>query len=593
MLMLLPLAGLVALLVGTVVEAMNRSSGPAALALSRRWLHPKSHPGPATVTNEGGAVEPQAQTRMPFTPVSFVPAVIRPTTLPSALSLNPPTPSGTPPRATPDREREARLRQSVEGLLQVAPEFSAYRTLNEPQRRVLTIAGVVLVVGLLVVTRATLVLLVTVLTFVYTGVLLFRIKLFRLALHPESTNSDMVVDISDHDAATAVAADLPTFTVLVPAYREGPAVLGRLIQSLEALDYPRHLLDVKLLLEEDDELTISAAETVGVGGWIETVLVPVAEPRTKPKACNFGLTTARGELVTVFDAEDRPEPLQLRRAALAFRDAPPTLACLQAELSYFNPDQNIITRWFTIEYTMWFTQFLPGLTRLDAPVPLGGTSCHFRRSVLMASGAWDPYNVTEDADLGVRLHRLGYRTAVLRSVTMEEANSDFVNWVKQRSRWYKGYLQTWLVHMREPSRLWGELGGLAFIRFSLFVGGTPILAALNPVFWALTLFWFLAKPAFIIALFPAPLYYLALFCWLGGNFLIAYASMLTALKIDRFSLFLAAVLVPLYWVMMSLAAVKAFMQLIQNSNYWEKTEHGLDLLQPVRRRRATGVASAS
>jgi cellulose synthase/poly-beta-1,6-N-acetylglucosamine synthase-like glycosyltransferase len=593
MLMLLPVAGLVALVVGTVVEAMNRSSGPTAPALPRRWLQSRSRRGTTAFPTEDGIAERLPPTRTHFTPVSLVPAVTRPTTLPSALSLSPPTPSGTPPRSTPDPDREARLRQSVEGLLQVAPEFSAYRTLNERQRRVLTITGVVLAVGLLLLTRATLVLLVTVLTIVYTAVLLFRIKLFRLALRPESTNNDMVIDISDHDAATAPADDLPSFTVLVPAYREGPGVIGRLIQSLEAIDYPRHLLDVKLLLEEDDELTINAAKTVGLGGWIEMVLVPVAEPRTKPKACNFGLTAARGELVTVFDAEDRPEPLQLRKAALAFRDAPPTLACLQAELSYFNPDQNIITRWFTVEYTMWFTQFLPGLTRLDAPVPLGGTSCHFRRSVLMASGAWDPYNVTEDADLGVRLHRFGYRTAVLRSVTMEEANSDFVNWVKQRSRWYKGYLQTWLVHMREPRRLLDEIGPLAFIRFGLFVGGTPILAALNPVFWALTLFWFLAKPAFIVALFPAPLYYLALFCWLGGNFLIAYGFMLTALKMDRFSLFLAAVLVPLYWVMMSLAAVKAVMQLVQNSNYWEKTEHGLDLLQPARRRRDTEVASAS
>jgi cellulose synthase/poly-beta-1,6-N-acetylglucosamine synthase-like glycosyltransferase len=280
--------------------------------------------------------------------------------------------------------------------------------------------------------------------------------------------------------------------------------------------------------------------------------------------------------VTVYDAEDRPDPLQLRRAVAAFRRLPPDVACLQAKLSYHNAEQNLITRWFTAEYALWFGQFLPGLVKLGAPVPLGGTSNHFRRDTLVRVGGWDPFNVTEDADLGIRLHRLGFRTRVLESITLEEANSDFVNWGKQRSRWYKGYLQTWLVHMRHPRRLWQRLGLRGFVGFNLFVGGTPFLALLNPVFWVLTAMWFLAKPPIILELFPPWLYYTSMLSLVVGNFTFLYTAMVGARLTGRPSLVLASLLSPIYWVMMSIAAIKAAVQLFSAPTFWEKTEHGLD-----------------
>src|SRR5207247_7375152 len=224
-------------------------------------------------------------------------------------------------------------------------------------------------------------------------------------------------------------------------------------------------------------------------------------PRTKPKACNYGLTLARGDLLTIYDAEDRPDPLQLRRAAVAFRRLDDPVACLQARLSYHNANQNMITRWFTAEYLTWFGGLLPALVEQGAPVPLGGTSMHIRTDVLRMIGAWDPYNVTEDADLGLRLHRLGYRTHVLDSTTYEEATSDFVNWVKQRSRWYKGYMQTWLVHSRHPRRLWKELGPTGFLSFHLTIGATPLVPLINPIFWLLTLLWTVGHFPFIETLF--------------------------------------------------------------------------------------------
>jgi cellulose synthase/poly-beta-1,6-N-acetylglucosamine synthase-like glycosyltransferase len=298
-------------------------------------------------------------------------------------------------------------------------------------------------------------------------------------------------------------------------------------------------------------------------------------PRTKPKACNYGLQLTGGEIVTIYDAEDRPEPLQLRRAAVAFRRLGPEVACLQAKLHYHNLGDNFITRSFGAEYLSWFAFMLPALAGAGGPVPLGGTSMHVRRDALERVGAWDPHNVTEDADLGVRLHRFGYRTEVLDSVTLEEANSDFVNWVKQRSRWYKGYLQTWLVHARHPVRLWRELGTRAFVAFNVVVGGTPMLAALNPVFWLLALLWLAGRPQVLQMLFPAWLYYPAMVCLAGGNFLAVYRLVVGVRMLGRLDLLGAALCSPVYWAMMSIAAIRAIAELTVKPSHWEKTVHGL------------------
>ena len=255
----------------------------------------------------------------------------------------------------------------------------------------------------------------------------------------------------------------------------------------------------------------------------------------------------------------------------------PNVACLQAKLAYSNVDQNLITRWFAIEYVMWFSYFLPGLATVGAPVPLGGTSNHFRRSVLEAVGAWDPHNVTEDADLGIRIEREGFEIRILDSVTFEEANSDFVNWIKQRSRWFKGYAQTCLVHLRDPVTLWRDLGAMGFLEFVLFVGGTPLLAVLSPLFWALTAVWFVAQPHLIRAVFPAPVFYAGLVCWAFGNFAIFYLTLATCRAMKRPDLSGAALLIPLYWAMMWIAAIKGFVQLVATPSFWEKTTHGLHL----------------
>lgn len=473
-----------------------------------------------------------------------------------------------------DTDRDADLEGSVDGLARWRPDLSAHVTLSGGQRWTLIAAGVAAAAALFAAPRAAVIAVNGLLVGLYAAAVVYRVLLFRASLR-----GGALTRIPDDEALALPGHQLPPYTVLVPVYKE-PEVVGQLLAALDALDYPRDLLDVRLLVEADDAATIAAAQAARPGPHVTVVAVPPAQPRTKPKALNYGLSAARGDLVTIYDAEDLPEPLQLRRAVAALQRLGPDFACVQARLDYYNPQQNLLTRWFTIEYGAWFAHLLPGLARLGAPIPLGGTSNHFRRDALDAVGGWDPRNVTEDADLGIRLDRFGYHVGVLDSTTLEEANSDAVNWVKQRSRWYKGYLQTWLVHMRNPLRTYRELGFRGFIGLNLFVAGTPLLAVLNPATWFLSILWLVAQPAFIEALFPGPTYYLALACLVLGNLACLYLNVLSARLNDTPELVPAALLMPGYWVLMSLAAAKAWLQLILTPSFWEKTTHGLSTVDP-------------
>jgi cellulose synthase/poly-beta-1,6-N-acetylglucosamine synthase-like glycosyltransferase len=466
-------------------------------------------------------------------------------------------------------DRDADLAFSVHGLDRAHPELSAQRTLTAGGWRALIACGSLAAACLVVNPFATAIMVNAVLLLMYVATLLHRLVLFRRAVRDPS-----IIHVSDGAARAIPDEELPVYTVLVPAYRE-PDVVATSLAAIDHFEYPRDRLDVKVLLEADDDATQAAVRECAPGAHVEVVIVPPAGPRTKAKACNYGLCRARGEYVTIFDADDVPEPLQLRRAVAAFRELPDDVACLQAKLAFYNPDVNRLTRWFELEYATWFSHYLPGLVAQGAPLPLGGTSNHFRRDTLQAAGAWDAHNVTEDADLGIRIHRLGYRVRVLDSTTFEEANADFVNWVQQRSRWHKGYLQTWLVHLRRPRQLWRELGASGFVAFNLFLGGTPILALVNPVVWLMTLWWFVSKPGWIVALFPAPLYYVGVCSLVFGNLTCIYLNVVTARLAGKPDMVGTALLVPFYWLLMSLAAVKAAWQLMSAPTFWEKTVHGL------------------
>lgn len=367
-------------------------------------------------------------------------------------------------------------------------------------------------------------------------------------------------------------AQLPVITILLPLYRDG-AALPALAQAIDRLDYPAAKKDVKLLLEEDDPETIAEAQKLGLDQRYETIIIPPLAPRTKPKACNYGLYLARGEFIVIYDAEDLPEPDQLRKAAAQFAAGDANLACVQARLNYYNRDDNWLTRLFTLEYSLWFDWLLPALQRMGAPIPLGGTSNFFRTDTLAAIGGWDPYNVTEDADLGLRLSRLSYRVEVMGSTTFEEANCRADNWMRQRSRWLKGYLQTWLVHMRQPHRIIATTGWRGFLAVQLFVAGNVFSAVINPVMWTGFLFWITLHPPILDQLFPAPVLYLNFFALIFGNLVFVLLMVIGPLKRGWRGLAPYGLTAPAYWLLSSAAAYKALWQAIFRPHYWEKTDH--------------------
>lgn len=365
-------------------------------------------------------------------------------------------------------------------------------------------------------------------------------------------------------------AELPHFTV-VAALHDEVEVVGRLVGAIDALDYPLEKLDIKLVLESDDVATRAAVAELALRAPYEIVLAPVCDPRTKPKALNAALAFARGEFIAVFDAEDQPEPGQLRAAVACFRDHGPELACVQARLTIGNTRDSWLTRLFTAEYAGLFDVFLPGLARYRLPLPLGGSSNHFVTSVLRDVGGWDAHNVTEDADLGMRLARFGYRAAVMESSTWEEAPARLRPWIRQRTRWFKGWLQTWLVHMRRPIKLWRELGAGGFAVFQLVVGGSVLAALVHPVFLGIFASGFIADGR---AAFDS------LYSPYGAAFAAGYASsiMLGLVGLARRRLLSQAwvlVLVPVYWMLLSVAAWRAVYKLLVRPFEWEKTAHGL------------------
>ena len=411
------------------------------------------------------------------------------------------------------------------------------------------------------------VLAISLLTLAFALVTLVRVFALWQFMRPTS--------VRDRDVNYAVPEDaLPPYTLLVPLYREAGVAAG-LVSAMQALDYPKGQLEIFFLTETDDNGTRAALAASGLADHMHVITVPDGEPRTKPRALNYGLTFARGEFVAIFDAEDVPDPGQLRAAVAAFRSAGFETACVQARLSIYNPGQNVLTRQFTLEYAALFDGILPALDRLGLPLPLGGTSNHFRRCDLERAGAWDPFNVTEDADLGVRLARLQKRVAMLDSVTWEEAPDTFTAWFSQRTRWIKGWMQTYLVHMRSPVQLWRELGPWKFLGFHLIVGGLILSALAHPLFYAAVLTstldgTFLSWPV------DGPDAVLWLTCCFNAAASYFCSLALIALAVARRGgrlLVRSALGLPFYWLAISLASYKAFAEIVTRPHYWAKTPH--------------------
>ncbi|WP_436642467.1 glycosyltransferase [Microbaculum sp. FT89] len=414
----------------------------------------------------------------------------------------------------------------------------------------------------------------------FLGVIGLRLTAAVLGLLPSS----LVSSLSGPPESSRPLSDreLPDYTVLVPLYREAALVPG-LIAALARLDYPAHRLDIKIVAEADDAETLAVLRRAALPPQVQVVVVPDAAPKTKPKALGFALAFARGAFVTVFDAEDLPDPRQLRRAAERFAAEPEDIVCLQARLAWYNWPESWFTRQLALEYASLFEVFLPALERLGLPFPLGGTSNHFRIRALRAVGGWDAYNVTEDADLGLRLARAGYRCKTLRSTTLEEAPVSFRPWLCQRTRWMKGWIQTYLVHMRAPGDLMRRLGPVRFLGIQAIFGGVVVSAFVHPIFLAVIAVQVLHGDIFLDGGGPVDF----AVNWLGvlnliAGYLAGFALALAGLRHrPMWWLVPELALLPVYWLTMSIAAVRAVAQLCRAPHLWEKTEHGLTGMAPV------------
>jgi cellulose synthase/poly-beta-1,6-N-acetylglucosamine synthase-like glycosyltransferase len=457
------------------------------------------------------------------------------------------------------------LRTAIHNLAKSQPEMSASRRLSATQAAV--IAGLIGGAAMLGLTKGAGVLAYAAAvggTLFFTLVIAIRVycllpsALPRLSAPPNLANNA-----------------LPTYSVLVPIFKE-TAILEQLIGALTGLDYPHDKLDIKLILEEDDLPMLRAVAEIALPQHFEIIVVPAGKPQTKPRALSYALQFARGSLVTIFDAEDIPHSQQLRLAAAGFAAAPGEVACLQASLSFYNPDANWLTRQFAAEYAGLFILMLPALAERGLPILLGGTSNHFRREALETCGGWDPFNVTEDADLGLRLARLGYRCDVFASDTLEEANMELGNWLRQRRRWLKGFLQCWLVHMREPFRLYRELGAEGFWTTQCLTIGVFGSALFHPFLLAFSI-WRLS-PGNITKLPDTVFTHLLTgtsVAILMGGYVVSMAMAAQGLALqgirNRWPVIAS---LPLYWMLMSVAAWLAVWDFAVRPFHWHKTRHG-------------------
>jgi len=449
------------------------------------------------------------------------------------------------------------------------PELSARITFSRGQKVGLAIVGAILLVLLVFFPVQVVIGVITAISVVF-----FAGTVFKFFVAMLGAKFDVVERVSDADVAALTDIELPKYTVLVPVFREAN-IVAQLVANLGKIDYPVDKLEVLVLIEEEDHLTRDAFLGANPPPHMQIVTIPKGAPQTKPRACNVGLYFATGDYLVIYDAEDTPEPDQLKKAVVAFRRGGEKTVCIQASLNYFNAEENVLTRMFTLEYSYWFDYMLAGLDAADLPIPLGGTSNHFRTSALIELGGWDPYNVTEDADLGIRASALGYRVGVVNSTTMEEANTSIPNFVRQRSRWIKGYMQTTLVHARRPRQLIKEIGWRRFLSFALLIGGTPATFLGVLPLYAVTLFTIFIPAEVLEQFFPVWLLWICLVNFVIGNSVMVYLSMMGPYKRGTFELILWAIINPIYWILHSVASYKGLWQLITKPHYWEKTEHGL------------------
>jgi len=406
---------------------------------------------------------------------------------------------------------------------------------------------------------------------VFTLLISTVLKMIAAVFHYQSRTTRIDPSAALQAGATTPAR-LPKVSILVPLFKEKD-ITEHLVQRLERLDYPKELLEICLVVEADDHTTRDAIAKAKLPFWLRAITVPEGQLRTKPRALNFAMDFCSGSIIGIYDAEDAPARDQIHKIVRRFHERGPEVACLQGVLDYYNARTNWLSRCFTIEYASWFRVVLPGFIRMGFAIPLGGTTLFFRRSALEQLGRWDAHNVTEDADLGIRLARHGYRAELVETVTEEEANCRMVPWVKQRSRWLKGYAITWAVHMRDPALLLRQLGPWKFFGVQMLFLGTLSQFVLAPLLWS---FWMIPLGIWhpLVGVMPTTGFYI-----LGGVFLLSEIVTITlgVLAVSgpkhRFLRWWVPSL-HFYFPLGALASYKGLYELISQPFYWDKTSHG-------------------
>jgi glycosyltransferase XagB len=484
--------------------------------------------------------------------------------------------------------REIHKKNALLDLYNRTPDQSAYKVLYPNQKYFIVAVAAAIMASAIISSTVTIMVLFGAVSIGYFIVNPLKIYIsilgFRGARTPTKITKGEILNTNDED--------LPIYTVLVPVYREA-TMLAQNMRNMYNLNYPKKKLDIKILMEEKDEETINEAKALGLFGspqrkvegipeekydefleLFDPLVIPTADITTKPRACNYGLLRAKGEFCVIYDAEDNPDPDQIKKAVIVFNRLPHNVVCLQSKLNFYNADENVLTKWFSIEYANWYEFYLQGLDWIEAPIPLGGTSNHFNKKALDELGRWDPYNVTEDADIGIRLARQKMKTDMIDSYTYEEATNSTKSWIKQRSRWYKGHLQTYLVHMRHPIKLCKDLGAKNFFKLQFTFGTSVFIPLINPILWTLLAATLLLPPMFgwIVPSYLSPI---SIFNLVVGNLSYIAIYVVACVKLKKYRFTPYALLMPIYWGLHSIASWRGFIQLITKPHYWDKTTHGV------------------
>ena len=466
-----------------------------------------------------------------------------------------------------EANKETHLARATNALHDLSPHYSSKRTFTPTQALFFcTLIGVTLGGWISGIQHFSHVLLLFLSLFYLASVLC---RLFLLTGYQEKVIGPKNTELEEIRQDT-----LPIYSVVV-ALRHEAGQVSNLCFHLSRLNWPKGKLEIKLICEADDIETVEAIKKLKLPDYFDLITVPYAEPRTKPKALNYALPLCTGKYLVLYDAEDQPDPNQLLEAHYKFKNGDQALVCLQAPLHIHNGTQSWLTRMFSLEYCTQFEGILPLLERWKTPIPLGGTSNHFKLAQLNELGAWDPFNVTEDADLGIRIYRSHYLCGTITRPTYEEAPPVFSVWLPQRTRWMKGWMQTILVHSRSPAQTLKQMGWKSFLMFHLLITSVVISSLVHPFFLVLVIAQLLGYGGEIHGILDATSRMSTIFVLIAGYlsygllaFLVLGHNKLTHFRIYLFTL-------PLYWLLLSTAGWRAAGQLLLDPHKWEKTRHGL------------------